>query len=169
MINNPAPFLRQSVKFGNADFILAIMKCLVGVNYDSVESDFMNYFMDYYGLTPEDPLYQEIAENALENKLQSALGVMDLENADLVKEVIDLLRSCGLTDNEIKQLIKMLKSDPEVIKPSEYEFVSPEASPLWTLPDVAMLNDNYPDFGSENDISGVGLRSSGMCLKIPAT
>lgn len=94
-----------------AGFVSALLECLMGFSYEEVVSDYMVTYYNYYGIEPGTDKYTAIANSNIIKSLQNAFGVEDLSKADLALEAVDYIKSIGLTDAEIAQLVLNLGAD----------------------------------------------------------
>ncbi len=87
-----------------AGFVSALLECLTGATYDEVVADYMQTYINYYGVEKGSEKYNAIAQSNIIKTLQTAFGVEDLSKADLAAEAAAYIKSIGLTDQEITQL-----------------------------------------------------------------
>ena len=85
-------------------FVVAVIECLMGASYDEVISDYMVTFFNYYGITPDDPRYNTVADSNISKSLARAFGVSDIKSADLSGYAENFIKSLGLSDEEIAKL-----------------------------------------------------------------
>ncbi len=87
-----------------AGFVSALLSCLMGGTYQEVVADYMETYVNYYGVENETEKYNAIAESNIIKTLQNAFGVEDLPKADLAAEAAEYLAQIGLTEAEIAAL-----------------------------------------------------------------
>lgn len=91
-----------------AGFVSALLECLTGATYDEVVEDYMLTYINYYGVEKGSDKYNAIAKSNIIKTLESIFGVDDLSKADLAKEAEEYIKSIGLSDAEIANLIANL-------------------------------------------------------------
>lgn len=82
-------------------FVVAMLECLMGASYDEMIADYMTTFANYYGVKPDDPRYEYLAQHGIELSLKRAFGVEDLKNLDLASKAEEYLKRIGLTQDEV--------------------------------------------------------------------
>lgn len=87
-----------------AGFVSALLSCLMGGTYQEVVGDYMETYVNYYGVEDGTDKFNAIAESNIIKTLQNAFGVEDLAKADLAAEAAEYLTSIGLTEAEIAAL-----------------------------------------------------------------
>lgn len=110
-------------------FAIALLECLMGASEDEVTADYMITFYNYFGVTPQDEIYNEIVQDNIVSQLKRAFEVESLSDVDLVQEAEEYLLSAGLTTEEITQLKRNLG-------PTKTYQVSFEANGHGTAPDA---------------------------------
>lgn len=85
-------------------FVTAMLECLMGASYDEMISDYMTTFANYYGVKPDDPRYEYLAQHGIELSLKRAFGVEDLKAVDLASKAEEYLKGIGLTQDEVTAL-----------------------------------------------------------------
>ncbi len=100
-------------------FVVAILECLMGADYDEVVDDFMVSYCNFYGLTKDDPRYDTIAGSNIEKILKDAFNFSakdkkkDLKKRDLSKCATKYLKQIGLTGQDITRLKENLSGKAE--------------------------------------------------------
>lgn len=89
-------------------FTIALLECLMGASTDEVIDDYMVTFYNYFGVTPEDEVYNEIVQDNITAQLKRAFEIDSLDDADLVQEAEEYILSTGITPDELEQLKKNL-------------------------------------------------------------
>ncbi len=92
-----------------AGFVSALLECLMGANYDEVIDDYMKTYENYYKVEKGTEKYNAISQSNIVKTLEAAFGVSDLKSANLQEGAISYIKSIGLTDAEINQLMANLK------------------------------------------------------------
>ncbi len=87
-----------------AGFTTALLECLAGASCDEITADYMQSYVNYYGVQKGSDKYDAIAKINIINTLQTAFDVEDISNADLAKEAEEYIASIGLTNEEITKL-----------------------------------------------------------------
>ena len=87
-----------------AGFVAALLECLTGASYEEVIEDYMQTYVNYYGVEKGTEKYEAIALSNIVKTLQTAFGVEDLSKANLGKEATAYIKSLGLTDQQISRL-----------------------------------------------------------------
>lgn len=92
-----------------AGFVSALLECLMGANYDEVIDDYMKTYENYYKVEKGTEKYNAISQSNIVKTLEAAFGVTNLQSANLQEGAISYIKSIGLTDAEINQLMANLK------------------------------------------------------------
>ena len=92
-----------------AGFVSALLECLMGANYDEVIADYMKTYENYYKVEKGTEKYNAISQSNIVKTLEAAFGVTNLQSANLQEGAISYIKSIGLTDAEINQLMANLK------------------------------------------------------------
>jgi len=94
-------------------FVCALLEALSGASYDEMLRDYMLTYQNYFKIseaeTPEK--YAAVADlyfNAFMSFLHGTEDVDALKSADYTEDAADYLRSGGMTDSEIEQLLAMI-------------------------------------------------------------
>lgn len=85
-------------------FTIALLECLMGASEEEVIADYMVTFYNYFGVTPEDELYNVIAQDNIVSQLKRAFEVESLSDVNLSQEAEEYILSTGLTPEEVAQL-----------------------------------------------------------------
>ena len=86
----------------------ALLESLMGASYDEVAQDYMQSFVNYYKIGPDDEVYTMTLNGNLNKSLTAVFGT-DPQTADLQQEAEKYLASIGMTEDEIAGLKKNLK------------------------------------------------------------
>ncbi|MBE5859291.1 MAG: LysM peptidoglycan-binding domain-containing protein [Butyrivibrio sp.] len=128
-----------------AGYVVAVLECLMGANYDEVAADYMTTFYNYYGITQDDERYNSILTSNIEKSLKRAFGVEDIKTADLSAKASEYLKSTGITDEEIAALKQNLSGAEETVPveaaPSEETPI--ESAPADSATDAASAYRTY--------------------------
>ena len=110
MIQNDGPYLVHCAEGKDrAGFVSAVLECLMGASADEVTQDYMETYVNYYGIEPGTEKYDAIVAGNIEKMLCIAFEINDLYAADLAAECGEFLRSeLGMTQTEIDALMKRL-------------------------------------------------------------
>jgi LPXTG-motif cell wall-anchored protein len=92
-----------------AGFVSALLECLTGASWEEVRRDYMQTYVNYYGVEKDSEKYDAIAASNIEKSLRAAFGAEDLAQADLEAEAAAYIRSLGLTEQEVAKLKNNLK------------------------------------------------------------
>ena len=86
----------------------ALLECLMGAQYDEVAADYMQSYINYYGISPQDEVYRIILDGNLNKYFTMVFGA-DPETLDLQQAAGTYCKSLGLTDEEIASLQENLR------------------------------------------------------------
>ena len=132
-IQNPGVYLVHCTEGKDrAGYVIAILECLMGAGYNEVVDDYMTTFYNYYGITKDDPRYDQVAKGNIVKSLQLAFDVSDLTKADLAAEAAEYIRSTGLSDAEIADLKNNL-STGDVVQATEQPASTEEPSAVYIV------------------------------------
>jgi hypothetical protein len=85
-----------------------LLEALSGASYDEIVEDYMITYDNYYGInkTSDEKRYTVIIENLLNPMIESVVNdeSVDIKTADLSKYATDMLKSVGMTEDEINAL-----------------------------------------------------------------
>ena len=87
---------------------VALLESLMGASYDEVAQDYMQSFVNYYKIGPEDEVYTMTLNGNLNKTLTAVFGT-DPRTADLQQAAEKYLASIGMTAQEITALKKNLE------------------------------------------------------------
>jgi len=107
--NNEAPFYVHCIEGQDrTGYVIAVLECLLNINYDDMISDFMRTYMNYYKVEENTVKYNNIAQN-LVRELEKAFNVNRLSKSNLREASYNYLLSLGISEEEINKLINKLK------------------------------------------------------------
>lgn len=116
MSENKGPYLFHCTEGKDrAGFFAALIESLMGASKDDIVEDYMQSYINYYGIQKGQDKYKLISEDVL-GMLKVIAGNADLEKADLAKAAEDYLLSGGMTDKQIEDLKANLSAKPVVSK-----------------------------------------------------
>lgn len=114
-----------------AGFVNALLQCLTGASYDEVITDYMQTYINYYGVEKDSEKYNAIAKSNIIKSLETAFELdgqnITLATANLAKEAEEYMKFIGLTSQEIDQLKANLCG--EKVSDSETDTIAPETQP----------------------------------------
>jgi len=88
-----------------AGFTSALLECLMGASADEVIADYMETYINYYGLEKGTEKYDAVVNSNIVKTLQAAFGVEDIYAADLVMEAeAFVMEELGLAQEEVSAL-----------------------------------------------------------------
>lgn len=88
-----------------AGFTSALLECLMGASADEVVADYMETYVNYYGLEKGTEKYDAVVNSNIVKTLESAFGTEDLFTADLAAEAeAFVLEELGLSQDEVELL-----------------------------------------------------------------
>ena len=88
-----------------AGFVSALLECLMGATIDEVAEDYMETYINYYGVEKSTEKYEAVLNNNLIQTLNACFGVADVYQADLVAEAEAFLTEVvKLSANEVTAL-----------------------------------------------------------------
>ncbi|MCR4738644.1 MAG: tyrosine-protein phosphatase [Lachnospiraceae bacterium] len=114
MSRTDGPYLIHCVEGKDrTGFVCALLECLAGASYDEIVSDYMESYINYYGLDPssERERYDTILDNNLVPMLRFIAGAeenADITAIDLVSGAEAYLLDGGMTREEIEALKEKL-------------------------------------------------------------
>lgn len=111
MIANEPPYLIHCTEGKDrAGFTSAVLECLMGATADEVVADYMETYVNYYGLEAGTEKYDAVVNSNIVNTLASAFGVEDIYAADLAAESTAFIsEELGLSQEELKTLKMKLR------------------------------------------------------------
>ena len=94
-------------------FVCMLLEALAGASYDEMLSDYMKTYENYFGITEEgDPeRYDAIASLYFSDFMKCLYGtddVSELKSADFTDSAKSYLTDCGMTNEEIEQLVAVI-------------------------------------------------------------
>ena len=95
-----------------AGFVSALLECLMGASKDEVIADYMITYYNYYGVKPGTEQYDTVVRASIQQMLCASFGIEDLENADLSACAKNYLKSIGLSDDTVSEIIGKLSAGP---------------------------------------------------------
>ncbi|MBP3427994.1 MAG: tyrosine-protein phosphatase [Clostridia bacterium] len=106
IIAEEAPYLVHcSEGKDRAGFVSALLECLMGAAADEVIADYMETYVNYYGVEPGTEKYDAVVSSNIVKALETAFHVEDLHAADLAAEAeAFLLEELGLSAEETDAL-----------------------------------------------------------------
>jgi len=88
-----------------AGFTSALLECLMGASADEVIADYMETYINYYGLEKSTEKYDAVVNSNIVKTLQAAFDVDDLYTADLAAEAEAFaVEELGLSQDEVAEL-----------------------------------------------------------------
>lgn len=88
-----------------AGFTSALLECLMGASADEVIADYMETYINYYGLKKGTEKYDAVVNSNIVKTLQAAFGVEDIYAADLAIEAeAFVMEELGLAQDEVTAL-----------------------------------------------------------------
>lgn len=86
----------------------AILESLMGASVHEVIEDYMQTYLNYYGIEKDSPQYNKIAESnicvAMKNLYDLDTDFMLISDERLHEETLEFLKEIGLTDTDIKNI-----------------------------------------------------------------
>lgn len=104
MSENPGPYLFHCTEGKDrTGFFAALLEALLGVSKDAIVEDYMQSYINYYGVQKGTDKYQVIAGDVLD-MLKLVAGSADLDKTDLAVAAQKYLLSGGMTVKQIETL-----------------------------------------------------------------
>ena len=104
MIDNPGTYcIFCDEGKARAGIVVAILESLMDASYDEIAQDYMQSFINYYKISPNDEVYDMVLNGNLNKNLNSVLGV-DPMKSNLKEAAQKYLISIGLSEEEITKL-----------------------------------------------------------------
>jgi protein tyrosine/serine phosphatase len=112
IIDNEAPYLLHCNEGKDrAGFVSALLECLMGATIDEVVEDYMETYINYYGVEKGSQKYEAVATSNLIPTLNANFKVNNVYQADLVAEAEEfLMQELGLSADEVTALKQKLGS-----------------------------------------------------------
>ena len=106
IINGEGPYLIHCNEGKDrAGFVSALLECLMGATVDEVADDYMETYINYYGVEKGSEKYDAVLNNNLIKSLNSVFGVDDIYTADLAIEAeAYMIENLGLSADEVTAL-----------------------------------------------------------------
>lgn len=109
LLSNDGPYLVHCKEGKDRTGILcAVLECFAGASAQAVKRDYMETYLNFYGVQPGSAAYDIILGDNLVKTLCVLFGVDDLDTADLQTGAAQYLRAAGLTDAQLDQLSETL-------------------------------------------------------------
>ena len=88
-----------------AGFVSALLECLMGATIDEVVEDYMETYINYYGVEKGSEKYEAVVNSNIIQALNTGFKVKDVYKADLVAEAeAYLMEDLGLSADEVAAL-----------------------------------------------------------------
>lgn len=106
MIEGDAPYLVHCNEGKDrAGFTSALLECLMGATAEEVVADYMETYINYYGLEKGTEKYDAVVNSNIVKTLAAAFGVEDIYTADLAAEAeAFVMEELGLSQDEVDAL-----------------------------------------------------------------
>lgn len=106
MIAGEAPYLVHCNEGKDrAGFTSALLECLMGASAEEVVADYMETYVNYYGLEKDTEKYNAVVNSNIVKALATAFGVEDIFTADLAAEAeAFVVEELGLSQDEVDAL-----------------------------------------------------------------
>ena len=106
IINGEAPYLLHCNEGKDrAGFVSALLECLMGATIDEVTQDYMETYVNYYGVEVGSQKYEAVLNRNLIEMLNKNFQVDDVYQADLAAEAQAFLtEEVGLSEDEVTAL-----------------------------------------------------------------
>ena len=113
IIDGEAPYLVHCNEGKDrAGFVSALLECLMGATIDEVVEDYMETYVNYYGVEKGSEKYEAIVNSNIIQILNTNFHVKDVYQADLVAEAEAFLtEELGLSVDEVSALKAKLKNN----------------------------------------------------------
>jgi hypothetical protein len=112
IIENEGPYLIHCKEGKDRTGILcALLECFAGASAEEVKRDYMITYSNYYGVDPEDAVYDIILNHNLVKTLCGLFRVESLEEISLKEKAEQYLLSAGLTEEQLQMLREKLTED----------------------------------------------------------
>ena len=110
IIDGEAPYLLHCNEGKDrAGFVSALLECLMGAAIDEVVEDYMETYVNYYGVEQGSEKYEAVKNSNIIKTLNAVFDVDDVCEADLAAEAEDfLIEDLGLSADEVNALKKKL-------------------------------------------------------------
>lgn len=112
MSENKGPYLFHCTEGKDrTGFFAALLEALMGASKDEIVEDYMQSYINYYGVQKGGDQYKLISQDVL-GMLKAIAGNADIDKADLSKAAADYLLSGGMTESQIEALKTNLSTKP---------------------------------------------------------
>ena len=111
LINNDGPYLFHCTEGKDrAGFFAALIEALMGASKDEIVEDYMQSYINYFGISKDSVQYNTISNDVIE-MLKAIAGTEDLDNVDLSKAAEDYLVKGGVDIEKINALKDKLSTE----------------------------------------------------------
>jgi len=111
LINNDGPYLFHCTEGKDrAGFFAALIEALMGASKDEIVEDYMQSYINYFGISKDSVQYNTISNDVIE-MLKAIAGTEDLDNVDLLKAAEDYLVKGGVDIEKINALKDKLSTE----------------------------------------------------------
>ena len=145
-----------------AGFVSALLSALCGATAEEITADYMQSYINYYGVEAGSDAYRRIAAANIEKTLCTVFGVDTLTAADLTAEAADYIRSIGLTDAELLALQANLRREAAATENEQPQI--PESSEPDSEPDAVLPDEPLPEEPTEQLPQAPATSDSGIAV-----
>lgn len=136
MSENKGPYLFHCIEGKDrTGFYGALVEALMGASKDEIVKDYMESYINYYGVKPGTEQYDVIAQDVI-GMLKVIVGTEDLDKANLAVAARNYLISGGMTDKQIDGLKTNLSTNinTDTSKPEvQRYYVVVKGDTLWSI------------------------------------
>ncbi len=113
IIDGEAPFLLHCNEGKDrAGFVSALLECLMGASIDEVVEDYMETYINYYGVEKGSEKYEAVVNSNIIKTLNATFKVDDVYKADLSAEAEEFMtENLGLSSDEVTALKNKLGTE----------------------------------------------------------
>lgn len=106
ILDNEAPYLLHCNEGKDrTGFVIALLECLMGATIDEVVEDYMESYINFYGVEKGTEKYEAVVEGNIIKTLNTTFMVPDIYQADLAAEAEAFLtETLGLSADEVTAL-----------------------------------------------------------------
>lgn len=109
ILDNDGPYLVHCKEGKDRTGVLcAVLECFAGASAQAVKQDYMETYVNFYGVQPDTAAYDIILNDNLVKTLCALFGVDSLDTTDLHEAAARYLRRAGLSDAQLDQLSETL-------------------------------------------------------------
>lgn len=112
MLNHDGPYYLHCVEGKDRTGIVCIiLESLANFTYEEIRDDYMLTYYNYYKIKEGDDAYEFVVNNLLDSLIQTLCNIdesVDLTSYDLFDGIKKYLLDCGLTDDEINDLVTLI-------------------------------------------------------------